>query len=187
MSTAVSVPDRVLLFSLDRIGTRFPIERMPSLCGEVIERLLARGGIVSASCSTMSPADTSSDSFRIQRAWVRTGRGRDGPQRHDQLRVAGLLQDAGGSTSRRPCVHVERYVRLATSGGRHGVDGAVFFRRGQSCRAEVHTWESERDDCGHRRGRPQPAARDAGTNGIRAAIAGSWRLSRNHGGSSHVW
>jgi predicted permease len=57
--------DRVLLFSLDRIGTSFPIERMPSLCGDVIERLLARGGIVSASCSTMSPADTSSDSLRI--------------------------------------------------------------------------------------------------------------------------
>jgi predicted permease len=54
--------ENVLLFSMDTAGA-FPIERMPSFCGAVLERLRVRTEVVSASCSTSSPAD-SSDSRR---------------------------------------------------------------------------------------------------------------------------
>ena len=49
----------VLVFALDARDTTFPAEGVVGLCGNVLDRLRSRPGIVSASCSTMSPIDTS--------------------------------------------------------------------------------------------------------------------------------
>jgi predicted permease len=51
--------DNVLVFALDARDTLFPADRVVNLCGDVLERLRSRPGIVSTSCSTMSPIDTS--------------------------------------------------------------------------------------------------------------------------------
>jgi len=50
--------DNVLLFALDARDTRFPADRVVTLCGDVLDRVRSRAGILSASCSTMSPIDT---------------------------------------------------------------------------------------------------------------------------------
>jgi predicted permease len=50
--------DDVLVFALDARDTLFPAEQMVGLCGNVLERLRTRPGVVSTSCSTMSPVDT---------------------------------------------------------------------------------------------------------------------------------
>ncbi len=50
--------DNVLVFALDARDTVFPAERFVELCGDVLGRVGGRPGVVSASCSTMSPIDT---------------------------------------------------------------------------------------------------------------------------------
>ena len=50
--------DNVLVFALDARDTRFPADRVVPLCGDVLDRVRSRAGILSASCSTMSPIDT---------------------------------------------------------------------------------------------------------------------------------
>jgi predicted permease len=49
--------DGLLVFSLDSADTPFPSERMPSMCAEVLARLGRRAGVLSGTCSTMSPVD----------------------------------------------------------------------------------------------------------------------------------
>jgi predicted permease len=52
------VRENVLLFELDAAGTPFPADKMPALCTDVLNRLRSRHGVVSASCSTSTPAHT---------------------------------------------------------------------------------------------------------------------------------
>ena len=56
--------DNVLVFTLDSRDTRFPERRMVPLCTDVLDGLRGHAGVRSASCSTMSPVDTS---FEIRR------------------------------------------------------------------------------------------------------------------------
>jgi putative ABC transport system permease protein len=51
--------NNVLVFALDARDTVFPADRVVALCGNVLDRVRSRPGVVSASCSTMSPIDTS--------------------------------------------------------------------------------------------------------------------------------
>jgi predicted permease len=55
----------VVLFALDSLDTSFPRERMAPLCADVLDRVRARPGVSSASCSTMSPVDTMSQTIPI--------------------------------------------------------------------------------------------------------------------------
>jgi predicted permease len=48
----------LLVFALDARDTAFPAERVVGLCDAVLDRIRTRAGVVSASCSTMSPVDT---------------------------------------------------------------------------------------------------------------------------------
>jgi predicted permease len=52
------VTENILVAALDANDTTFPLERMVPLCNDLIERLSARAGAVSASCSTMSPVNS---------------------------------------------------------------------------------------------------------------------------------
>jgi len=49
---------RLLLFSLDARRTSFPVERVPSLCDDLIARLRGRAGVVSGSCSRNIPINS---------------------------------------------------------------------------------------------------------------------------------
>jgi predicted permease len=57
--------ENVLLFALDARDTPFPSERMAGLCGDVLARMRSRSGVLAASCSTMSPVDTSLEIRRL--------------------------------------------------------------------------------------------------------------------------
>jgi putative ABC transport system permease protein len=51
----------VIVLSLDARDTRLPRERLAPLCADVIAALRKRADVLSGSCSTMSPIDTSSE------------------------------------------------------------------------------------------------------------------------------
>jgi predicted permease len=48
----------VLVFALDARDTAFPAGRVADLCTDVLARIRTRPGVISGSCSTMSPIDT---------------------------------------------------------------------------------------------------------------------------------
>ncbi len=48
----------LLMFALDARDTAFPLERVVGLCSDVLDRLRTRPGVISGTCSTMSPIDT---------------------------------------------------------------------------------------------------------------------------------
>jgi predicted permease len=50
--------DLLVLFELDARDTAFQPERLEGLCGDGIQKILRRRGVVSGSCSTMSPVAT---------------------------------------------------------------------------------------------------------------------------------
>lgn len=56
--------ERVLLFSLDGIGSPGAVGRVAPLCVEVVRRLIGRG-VLSGACATATPSDTSFDMFRV--------------------------------------------------------------------------------------------------------------------------
>jgi predicted permease len=51
----------VTIFSLDARDTPVPATRLPDICADVVTRLASRPGVVSGTCSTMSPIATSSE------------------------------------------------------------------------------------------------------------------------------
>ena len=50
--------DNLLLFSLDARRTPFPMEQVPALCDQVIERLVSRTASIAGSCSRNIPVNT---------------------------------------------------------------------------------------------------------------------------------
>jgi predicted permease len=52
--------DGLVTFQLDARDTLFPAGQLPALCADVLERLGRRPGVVSGTCSTMTPVNTMS-------------------------------------------------------------------------------------------------------------------------------
>jgi predicted permease len=57
--------DGLLLFTLDGLGSSAPPARVGEVCAGLAERFGDRGDVLSASCSTATPTDTSFDALRI--------------------------------------------------------------------------------------------------------------------------
>ena len=57
--------DGIVLFELDANDTAFRLDRLETLCKDAVNRLMARPGVLSGSCSTMSPVATNQEGRAI--------------------------------------------------------------------------------------------------------------------------
>ena len=53
--------EAIVLFELDANDTAFRLDRLEALCRDAVNRLMARPGVLSGSCSTMSPVATNQE------------------------------------------------------------------------------------------------------------------------------
>ena len=118
----------VLVFALDARDTRFP-PSVVSLCGDVLDRVRSRAGVLSASCSTMSPIDTAMEGRVIGIPTPPPGAGASDvvfantvtPEYFETFGIqlvraalhhAGPIDvDAGGDRQRNRCTHLLRRCR----------------------------------------------------------------------------
>ena len=68
----------LLVFAIDARDTAFPADRVVGLCNDVLDRIRTRPGVLSASCSTMSPVHTAFEGRILGIPAPQPGAGGDG-------------------------------------------------------------------------------------------------------------